>query len=61
MASGDPEDFDVQLKDDRVSFYVRTGDGSPYRVYLSPDRAADLAGAIADAMKRCQSKECLRS
>ena len=61
MATGDPEDFNVKRKrgTDHVSFVVRTADGSPYTVYLSTNRASELAAAICDALKVCTSVECM--
>ena len=59
MASGYHEDFDVKRDGQTVSFTVRTGDGAPYRVYLSGNRASELAAGICDVMKVCTSTECM--
>lgn len=53
-----PDDFDVQRKDGRVSFVVRTGDGAPYRVYLSASKADDLSALLAGE-RRAQEEPSL--
>lgn len=46
-SSGDPKYFDVRIDEKGVlSFNVRCGDGSPYRVYLSPNKAEIFMSAI---------------